>query len=346
MQHINRRSHQAAAIDIVLELASEAIAGSGFAHFIKQLAIFIQEIQALRILFAGFVIKGECLFAKTILEQRANAVVTFRIVSRIGLANLRLRGAHPSKRLFGRHEHAMRIRNILFVHQLVADKLKTATVRIVSQREIANTVEVCFAGKRILTQSHVGIAQEHAGTATAPKEGFLGRINQGWNCFSPLFLLKVHKAYAELGPLALDIILEALVRKSLVASNGAIVHFFLFIFKTLHPQVVRIFLTELASILQGCIHLADFSFVATGIVAIQAQNRLHPQGASFHRIQQELELLNGFVIALERTQGHCTLFPQSNAGIYVQRTRGKLFLQRIFRRRERCFRRKRYKHRI
>ena len=39
MQHVDGRRHQAASIDVVLELASEAVTGGSLAHFIKQLAI-------------------------------------------------------------------------------------------------------------------------------------------------------------------------------------------------------------------------------------------------------------------------------------------------------------------
>ena len=345
MQHVDGRRHQAASIDIVLELASEAIPGSGFAHFVEEFTVFVQEIQTFRVLLACFVVKGKGLIAKAVLEQRANAIVTFRIVSRIGLAHL-LRGTHPGKRLFRSHAHAVCIRYILFSHQLVFHQLHATAVSIVGQREIANTVEVGFTGQGVLSDLHVGIAQEHAGAASAPQERLLGCLNQRRNRFIPLFLFEVHKANTELGPLALDIILKAFVRKSPVADNGAIVLFLLFVFETLHPQVVGVFLAELVCILQGGIHLADFLFVTGGVIAVQAQNRLHPQGARFYRIQQELELLNGFIIALERAQCHCALFPQGNTGSHIQGARRKLFLQRIFGRRERRLRRKRDKHRI
>ncbi len=164
-------------------------------------------------------------------------------------------------------------------------------MRIVGQREIADTVEVGFAGKRILAELHVGIAQEHTGAASAPQERFLTRIDKGRHGFVPLSLLKVHKTDTELRPLSFYVVLKALMGERLVTDDRTVVIFLLFVFKALYPEVVRIFLAELARILQRGIHRADFLFVTAGIVPVQAQDGLHPQRSRFHGIQQELELL-------------------------------------------------------
>ena len=290
MQHVDGRRHQAAAIDVVLELTSEAVTRCSLAHFIEQLSVLVQEIQAFRIFLAGLVVKRKGLFAKAVLEQRADPLVAFRIVARVGFSDL-LRGTHPGKSLFRCHQHAVRIRDILLGHQSVFHQLQAAAVRIVGQREIADTVEVGFAGKRILAELHVGIAQEHTGAASAPQERFLTRIDKGRHGFVPLFLLKVHKTDTELRPLSFYVVLKALMGERLVTDDRAVVIFLLFVFKALYPEVVRIFLAELARILQRGIHRADFLFVTAGIVPVQAQDGLHPQRSRFHGIQQELELL-------------------------------------------------------
>ena len=155
----------------------------------------------------------------------------------------------------------MSIGHILFFHQLVFDKFQTAAVRIVGQREIADTVKVSFASKRILAKFHIGIPQEHAGATTTPQKRFLGRVNKGINRFVPLFLFKKDKTDTELRPLTFHVVLKAFMGESPITDNRAIVIFFLFVLKALHPKIIRVFLTELACILQGGIHLADFLFI-------------------------------------------------------------------------------------
>ena len=88
MQHIDGRRHQAASINVVLELTCQTVAGRGLTHFVEQLAILIQEIQTFCVLFSSLVVKRKGLFAKAVLEQCANSLVTFRIVTRIRFAHL------------------------------------------------------------------------------------------------------------------------------------------------------------------------------------------------------------------------------------------------------------------
>ena len=308
MQHRNRGRHKAATVDVVLELARQAVAGRRFAHFVEKHAVFVQEVQAPEVFLAGFVIKREGFVSKAVQEQLANALVAPRIVRRIRYAHL-LAGTNPGKRFFGRHGYTMREGDLLRIHQFVIDELGTRAVCVIGQREIADAVQVRFASQGILAQLQVGIAQEHAGAATAPQERILRRVDKGGHGLVPFFLLEIDKAYAELRPLPLDIVLELLVGKRPEADNGTVVLLLLFVFETAHPEVICVFLAVAVYFLQQRIHRLDFFCVLLCVIAVKAKRRLHPQRARLDRIEQVLELRNRFLFALQGTQDHRALFP-------------------------------------
>ena len=210
-------------------------------------------------------------------------------------------------------------------------------MRIVGQREIADAVEIGLASEGILPHLHVGIAQEHAGTAAAPQEGFLGGIDKRLFGLGPLLLLEIDEAYAELRPLALYVVLETRVGKLLEAHHRTVVVFLLLVLEALHPQVVRIFLAELACILQHRVEPADFLRVLRRRAAEQAERGLDPHGARFHEIHEELELPCRLVVAVQGLQSIAALFPQHNSRVHVERTCRQQSLQGICRGRHRSF---------
>ena len=226
----------------------------------------------------------------------------------------------------------MSIRNVFLFHQLVFRKFQAAAVGVVGQREIPDAVQIGFTSQGILAQLHVGISQEHAGPASAPKERLLGRIDKGIDGLLPFFLLVIDETDAELCPLALHIVLEPAMGKFLETHDGTVVLFVLLVFKAFYPEVVGVFLAELACVLQQGIGGLDFFGVFLGVVAVQFQDRLHPQRLSLHRIQQEAELGNRLVFALQTTKRNSPFFPQGHASIYVQSAGRQKLLQGIFRR--------------
>ena len=106
-----------------------------------------------------------------------------------------------------------------------------------------------------------------------------------------------------------------------IAFNSLVVHQLLFKLKTAQPEVVGVFGTELAYILQKRIVAVDF-FVKQPcyFLAIKLQDCLNPGRTWLHILDQVTVLFNGGITAVERTQGCSTLFPQDYAGVQIKRT--------------------------
>ena len=336
MQYFYRGVGKHATVDIRLELAREPVTRGNLPHVVEQLAIFVQEVEPLRILPAGLVIQGKGLVAKPVLEQRLDAVVAFRSVGRV-LRSL-LQVLHPGKRRLGSHGHAACVRHLELFEQFIFHELHAATVRVVAQREIADAVEERLARKGILVLLHVRFGKEVPCPATAPQEWFLRGIDKRLLGIGKTFLLEVDEPDAELRPLAFLVVSEPPVGKFLESHHRTVVIFFLFVLESLHPQAVRIFLAVLVRALQHGIEPADFLRVLRGKTPEKAERRLDPHGASLHGIHQELVLRNRLVTAAHRLERLAALAPQHNARTQVERAPGKFLLQRISGRRHRRFR--------
>ena len=319
MQHIKRRRHKQASVHLCLELACKPITGSRFANIVEQLSIFVQKIHTLEILLLDFFIESKGFFFKTVKEEFLDAFKAFLGIGTIRLSELIYRADPFNSRRMG-HRHAMSVRNLFSREQVFFQELGTAAVCIVRKREILNAIEVCGTGKRILAHFHIRIAQEHSRGASAPEERILRCITEVSGGLYPHATLKVAVAYAESRPLALEIALETLMDEFLVAVNRLVVHQLLFKFKTAQPKVVRIFVTELAHILQkGIVHVDFFVKNACGFLAIKLEDGLDPGRTRFHIFNQIAVLFNRIFVTVQRTECSSTLFPQHNAGVQIQR---------------------------
>ena len=96
-----------------------------------------------------------------------------------------------------------------------------------------------------------------------------------------------------------------------------------------HPEVVRVFLAELAHVLEYRVEPADFLVVLRRSAAHHTEGGLDPYGARFHGIDQVDILRNRFLFALERLECHDPLFPEGDASIQIERALRELHLERI-----------------
>ena len=215
----------------------------------------------------------------------------------------------------------MSIRNLVNRHQFIFAQLHAAAVRVIRKREILDAIEIGFTCKRILTHLHVRIAEEHSRSASAPQERFLYRFAEIGRRFNPHATLKINIAYAESRPLAFLIILETFVDQLFVAVNRFVIHELLLKFKAAQPKVVRVFIAELADILQKrIVRMNFFGKKFDGFFTVKLKNRLNPRRTLFHIFNKETILVNSSIDFVQRTQSPSAFFPQIDTGTQIKRT--------------------------